>query len=341
MNAKAVARRGVVLIGIALFIGSEGMRTEVNGAPPEGGETGGKFAIVIHAGAGNLPADPALRSEREAELKLALETGRDLLAAGRSSLDAVEAVVRMLEDAPTINAGRGAVFHSVGGHELDAAIMDGKTRACGAVGGVTTVRNPISLARLVMTETPHVLLVTDGAEKFADEIGKTHKIERVPNSWFSTDRRRAEWEKVKAESTPVGAMGGGTTGCVALDKDGNLAAATSTGGIVNKRYGRLGDTPIVAAGTYADNRTCAVSCTGTGEDFIRYCVAFDVSARMKYQGESLHDAVHAVLFNPDQLVRGGLIAVDPQGNIEMQFNSKGMSRGAADSSGRFEVRVAE
>ncbi len=261
-----------------------------------------------------------------------------MLASGATSLDTVEAVIRILEDDPTINAGRGAVMNTAGGHELDATIMEGKTRACGSVGGVTTVKNPISLARKVMEKTPHVLLVTDGAEKFADQFSAADGIERVPNSYFTTEERKAEWKRL-LEKNQKGAAG--TTGCACLDRHGNLAAATSTGGTANKLHGRLGDSPITGAGTYADNRTCAVSCTGTGEDFIRYAVAYDINARMRYGRQSLAEAAHAVLNQPDQLVRGGLVALDAQGNIAMEFNTGGMSRAAADSTGRFEVHVAD
>jgi L-asparaginase / beta-aspartyl-peptidase len=299
-----------------------------------------KFAIAIHGGAGRGPASADRRQAKEECLRKALTTGRDMLAAGATSLDTVEAVVRILEDDPTINAGKGAVMNTAGGHELDATIMDGKTRACGSVGGVRTVKNPISLARKVMERSPHVLLVTDGAEKFADTFTAADGIERVPNDYFTTEARRKEWEanKRKAEEKPPGM---GTTGCVCLDSFGTLAAATSTGGTANKLYGRLGDSPIAGAGTYADNRTCAVSCTGVGEDFIRYAVSYDLHARMRYAGQSLAEASHAVLNTPDQLVRGGLVSVDAQGTIAMEFNTGGMSRGAADSTGRLEVHVAD
>jgi L-asparaginase / beta-aspartyl-peptidase len=295
------------------------------------------FAIAIHAGAGKAPDSPAERAAKENALRTALTKGRDMLSAGATALDTVEAVVRILEDDPSVNAGRGAVFNSAGGHELDATIMEGKSRACGAVGGVTTVKNPITLARKVMEKTPHVLLVTDGAEKFADQFTVADGIERVPNTYFSTEERRTEWQRSQKRPRPSDSMG--TTGCVCLDQSGNLAAATSTGGMTNKRYGRLGDSPIVGAGTYADNRTCAVSCTGTGEDFIRYSVAYDINARMRYAGQSLAEASKAVLHTPGQLVRGGLISVDAAGNIAMEFNTGGMGRGAADSRGRFEVAV--
>jgi beta-aspartyl-peptidase (threonine type) len=304
-------------------------------APPRPG-----YAIVIHGGAGKAPATAERRKAKEEALERALTRGRDMLAAGASSLDTVEAVVRILEDDPTINAGRGAVLNTEGGHELDATIMNGRTRACGSVGGVTTVRNPISLARKVMERSPHVLLVTDGAEKFADQFTPAEGIERVPNSYFSTDERRREWEENRRKAGQV-PQGMGTTGCVCLDRFGDLAAATSTGGTANKLHGRLGDSPIAGAGTYADNRTCAVSCTGVGEDFIRYAVAYDINARMRYAGQSLEEASRAVLNTPGQEVRGGLIAVDANGKIAMEFNTGGMSRGVADSAGRFEIHIAE
>ena len=191
-----------------------------------------------------------------------------------------------------------------------------------------------------MEKTPHVLLVTSGAEKFADQFTPADGIERVPNSYFTTPERLKEFEenRKKADEKKPGM---GTTGCVCLDKFGNLAAGTSTGGTANKLYGRLGDSPITGAGTYADNRTCAVSCTGVGEDFIRYAVSYDINARMRYSKQSLQEASHAELNTPDQLVRGGLVSLDAQGNIAMEFNTGGMSRGAADSAGRFEVHVAE
>jgi beta-aspartyl-peptidase (threonine type) len=296
------------------------------------------FALALHAGAGTLPADEALRRGREEALRRALEQGRQMLAEGRSSVETVEAVVRIMEDAPEINAGRGAVFTAAGGHELDAAIMDGRTRACGAVGGVSTVKNPVTLARLVMLRTPHVLLAGPGAEQFADELAHEPDLVRVSNDAFSTDHRRRELERAKARPAEPGM---GTCGCVALDREGHLAAATSTGGLTNKRAGRLGDTPLIGAGTYADDRSCAVSCTGVGEDFIRYAVAFDVSARMRYRGESAAEAARAVLNDPEQRVRGGLIALDRQGNIAMPFNTAGMSRAACDANGRWEIHLAE
>lgn len=306
-----------------------------------------EYAIVVHGGAGSVPQDPELREQRRAGLEQALRAGQEILAAGGSALDAVEAAVRVLENAPAFNAGRGACLTSAGRHELDASIMDGKTHAGAGVGGVTTVKNPVSLARLVMTETPHILLAYDGAEAFADQMAARPGIERVENSYFFTERQQRLLERAQRRQTsqldlpadPNEAMG--TVGCVALDKDGNLAAATSTGGRTNKLPGRIGDSPILSTGNYADNRSCAASGTGVGEDFIRYAACFEVGARMRFLGETLEQAVHAVLHNPEQQVRGGLIAVDRQGAISMQFNTPSMSRGAADSSGRWEIHVAE
>jgi beta-aspartyl-peptidase (threonine type) len=230
-------------------------------------------------------------------------------------------------------------MNAEGNIELDASIMDGRERAGGAVGGVKTVKNPISLARRVMTDTRHVLLVSDGAEKFADEFGS--EIERVSNDYFATDYQAERLQRAqdKANAQPVESRG--TVGCVVLDKHGNLAAGTSTGGLVNKRFGRIGDTPILTAGTYADNETCAVSCTGTGEDFIRNAVAYDVAARMRYQGQSLEVAANQILNDPDRQVRGGMIAVDHKANITMQFNTQGMARAAANSTGKWVIEVAE
>lgn len=301
-----------------------------------------EYALVIHGGAGKAPSTPEGIAARERILKHALDKGHELLQAGKPSLDVVEAVILILEDSEHFNAGKGAVFNAIGHHELDASIMDGRNRTAGAVGGVRTVKHPISLARLVMTETRHVLLATDGAEKFAD----LHpEIERVPNEFFSTERQRQNLKKAQAreqsESEPTESSKMGTVGCVALDKQGNLAAGTSTGGLTNKRYGRIGDSPIVCAGTFADNETCGVSCTGVGEDYIRNAVAYDVSARLEYKSDSLQKAVHDILHHPRHQVRGGIIAIDRHGNITMQFNTAGMSRAALDSNGRFEIHVKD
>lgn len=304
------------------------------------------WALAIHGGAGTIdPGRP--ESERkgyEQALELALELGRRMLADGASALDTCEAVVRVLEDDPHFNAGVGAVFNERGEHELDASIMDGSTLRCGAVAGVRTVRNPVSLARLVMTQTRHVLLMGEGAEEFATAQG----VERVPNSHFDTEARRRALEQVLEERRRTGSLTGpvqqqnayGTVGCVARDREGRLAAATSTGGLTGKRYGRVGDTPVVGAGNYADDMV-AVSGTGTGEQFIRHVVGHAIAARMRYGGQSLDEASRALVFDTLEKDDGGVIAVDRAGNVAMPFNSTGMYRGTADSTGRFEVRVFE
>ena len=302
------------------------------------------WAIAIHGGAGTLGKDrPAAEfAPYEAALTRALDRGREMLANGAQALDVCETVVQILEDEPLFNAGKGAVFNAAGEHELDASIMDGSTLRCGAVAGVRTVKNPISLARLVMTQTSHVLLMGAGAEQFADSTG----VERVPNDYFDTDARRKALEralKQRASTASAAALPDvkdryGTVGCVVRDRHGNLAAATSTGGMTAKRFGRVGDAPILGAGNYAD-RAVAVSCTGTGEEFIRNVVAHSVSARVRFAGQSLQDAARAVVFDVLQKDDGGLIAVDAEGNVTMPFNSEGMYRGAATSAGRFEVSI--
>jgi beta-aspartyl-peptidase (threonine type) len=302
-----------------------------------------RFAIALHGGAGQSPKDDTAR-EVEASLARALEIGIAVLKKDGTSLDAVEQVIRYLEDDELFNAGRGAVFNAAGEHELDASIMDGRTLGCGGVAGVKTVRHPISLARLVMEKTPHVLLASDGAEKFADEMGG--RIDRVENSWFSTPKRRQELEKAQraeAAKKQTRAVADeqhyGTVGCVALDMHGNLAAGTSTGGRTNKKYGRVGDSPIIGAGTYANNATCAVSGTGLGEQFIRHAVGFNISARMAYLKEPLKEAVAAVIHKTLDADDGGVIALGADGTIVMDFSTPGMGRAAADSSGWREVKI--
>jgi L-asparaginase / beta-aspartyl-peptidase len=300
-----------------------------------------RFAIAIHGGAGVISKDtPA--AERDSylqSLQRALTDGRDRLARGESALAVTEAVVRILEDDPNFNAGKGAVFTEDGRHELDASIMDGRTLACGAVAAVRTVKNPITLARLVMEKTSHVLLASDGAEQFATSVG----VERVDPSYFDTEKRRKALERFieNRKKQPDQDKSRGTVGCVALDIHGNLAAATSTGGMTGKRFGRVGDSPIIGAGTYADNKTCAVSCTGTGEEFMRHVVAFQVSALMRYANMSVDKAARTVIFERLKADDGGLIAVSRNGDISMPYSSAGMFRGAADSSGRFEVAIWE
>jgi beta-aspartyl-peptidase (threonine type) len=310
--------------------------------PAWGQEVGKKrFAIAVHGGAGQSPRDEQAKAV-EASLAKALDMGVEILKKDGTSLDAVEQVIRFLEDDPLFNAGRGAVFNAAGEHELDASIMDGRTLACGGVAAVKTVRHPITLSRLVMEQTKHVLLTSDGAEKFADEMGG--KIERVENRWFSTEKRRQELEraqraKAKQALHTIEEKHYGTVGCVALDAHGNLAAGTSTGGRTNKKYGRVGDSPIVGAGTYAKNATCAVSGTGLGEQFIRHAVGYDISARMEYAKQPLKEAVYAVIHKTLDADDGGVIAVGADGTIVMDFSTEGMGRAAADSTGWREVKI--
>lgn len=299
-----------------------------------------RYAIALHGGAGVEPHKLTVqqRQSLEESLRKALELGADMLAGGGTSLDAVERVVCFLEDDPQFNAGRGAVFTRDGRHEMDAAIMDGRSRACGAVANVRTVKNPIALARLVMTRSGHILLAGEGAEQFAEEM----KVQRVDLDYFDTDARRRAWEVLRAneKNRPVPVdVDHGTVGCVALDCQGNLAAGTSTGGLTNKRPGRVGDTPLIGAGTYADNAACAVSCTGIGEQFMRHVVAYDVAARMAYAKQSLEEAVREILQRTLRPNDGGLIAIARDGTIVMDFNTTGMSRAAADSTGYRVVKL--
>ncbi|HYH47002.1 MAG TPA: isoaspartyl peptidase/L-asparaginase [Thermoanaerobaculia bacterium] len=303
-----------------------------------------RWAIAIHGGAGVIEKTMPEPEKREyvQSLEAALKIGRDVLAAGGTSLDAVEKVVRFLEDDPRFNAGKGAVFTHDGTHELDAAIMDGRDLSCGSVAGLKTVRNPVSLARLVMERSEHVFFVGDGAERFADQM----KVERVDQKYFFTQRRHDQWQEAlqkerqgSGDASPDRKRG--TVGAAALDVHGNLAAATSTGGMTNKRFGRLGDVPIIGAGTYANNRTAAISATGWGEKFIRHTVAHDISALMEYGGLTLQQAADRVIHGKLDKGDGGIVAVARDGSIALVFNSEGMFRGAADAGGRFEVRIWE
>jgi L-asparaginase / beta-aspartyl-peptidase len=316
-----------------------------------------KITLVIHGGAGTITKanmTPEKEKAYKEVLNQALKTGYAILEKGGSSLDAVEATVRVMEDSPLFNAGKGAVFTNEGKNELDAAIMDGKTGKAGAVASLTTVRNPITAARAVMDQSEHVMLIGQGAEKFAKEKG----LEIVDPSYFRTETRYQQLQKLKekegektkldhdssgtssTENIFVEGEKFGTVGAVALDAYGNLAAATSTGGMTNKRYGRVGDVPIIGAGTYADNNTCAVSATGHGEYFIRSVVAHDIAALMEYKGYSLKKAADEVVMK--KLVKrggeGGVIAVDRDGNVAMPFNSAGMYRGYIKK-GKAEVAI--
>lgn len=310
-----------------------------------------EWALAIHGGAGVLNRDmpPARRDAYLAELRAALELGRGMLEKGASSLDVVEAVVRRLEDCPLFNAGKGAVFTHDGVNELDAAIMDGRSHACGSVAGLRTVKNPVSLARAVMEKSPHVFLVGAGAEEFAKTQPSIEKVD--PKYFFTEERWNALQEALKREAaTQQGDLLGapaplaeryGTVGAVALDKNGNLAAATSTGGMTNKRWGRIGDVPVIGAGTYASNNSVAVSCTGFGEQFIRHSVAHTVASLVTYGGLSVEAAARRVIHEILNKGDGGLIVVGKDGSLALEFNSEGMYRGAADSSGRFDVAIWE
>jgi beta-aspartyl-peptidase (threonine type) len=295
-----------------------------------------KTALVIHGGAG---VSGGLTPEEEAayrkELDRALDAGNAVLQKGGSAMDAVVAAIVVMEESPLFNAGKGSVYNAKGEHELDASIMDGHTRRAGAVAAVTTVRNPIKLARTVMEHSEHVMLAAGGAEEFADS---RPEIERVPNAWFDTEKRlqqlHEEQAKAKAEQQagephhPAFGEYFGTVGAVALDQQGHIAAGTSTGGMTNKKFGRVGDSPIIGAGTYADDN-CGVSGTGWGEFYIRAAVAHDICARMEYRGDSLakaaEDVVNGVVVKMGG--DGGAIAIDKDGNIAMPFNSPGMHRG--------------
>jgi isoaspartyl peptidase/L-asparaginase-like protein (Ntn-hydrolase superfamily)/ketosteroid isomerase-like protein len=299
-----------------------------------GGTESVKYAIAIHGGAGGDPTqwDESKRTARLIGLKRALVTGRDLLAHGGTAIDAVETVIRMMEDDAVFNAGRGAVVTTDGIAELDASIMSGRDGACGAVAGVTNTKNPISLARRVMSETKHVLLAGPGANRFAVE----QKVPLVTPDYFLSNHFPNETDGI-ARQESHGDQHLGTVGCVALDSEGNLAAGTSTGGTSKKLPGRVGDSPIVGAGTFADNATCAVSGTGVGEEYIRNSVAYDVSAQMRYGGRSLDQAVTEIMQTRLKPGIGGLITVSNRGEIVMQHNTPGMSCGAADSNGRIET----
>jgi beta-aspartyl-peptidase (threonine type) len=291
-----------------------------------------KYVLVVHGGAGNINAKSLTNAEDyNRSLDSALTIGENILKNGGSSLDAVENVIRYFEDNPLFNAGKGAVLTDKGTVELDASIMDGKSFLAGAVAGVTDIKHPISAARLVMEKTPHVLLISDGASAFAKEKG----LEMVPNEYFITPESKARFEKMKKEDMH------GTVGCVALDKNGNLAAGTSTGGMMLKKYGRIGDSPVIGAGTFASNATCAVSCTGYGEYFIRNSVAFHVNALMLYKGLSVKNAVAFVIDSvlTPQHGTGGIIALDKYGNYTWNFNTTGMFRGVASSNGKHLVQL--
>lgn len=321
---------------------------EMNSEKPE-------FAIIIHGGAGTIlkkNMTPEKEAAYKAKLEEAIRVGYEVLKNGGTSLDAVTKTINVMEDSPLFNAGKGAVFTNAETNELDASIMDGKTLNAGASAGTTTVRNPIDLARAVMDNSEHVMLSGQGAETFAEEQG----LAIVEPSYFFTENRFQSLQRIKdREKTELDHDAKtafydptikdskfGTVGCAALDKNGNLAAGTSTGGMTNKRYGRIGDAPIIGSGTYANNETCAVSSTGWGEYFIRAQVAHDISALMDYKGLSLKEAAKIVLDKVEDLGGdGGIVAVDKNGNMVAEFNTAGMYRATLNDKGELEIGIYE
>lgn len=336
-----------ISLAAAAFLPAAGQAAETPAAPPP-------YGLVLHGGAGVIERKTmtaALEAEYRAKLTEARGAGYAILARGGTALDAVIATVKILEDSPLFNAGKGAVFTADGTCELDASIMDGRTQAAGAIAGVRHIKNPITLARAVMEKSAHVMLTGDGAENFAKQQG----FEFVPNDYFQTDSRRRqletaqEREKQKAVGRPTSSLEAdhfsrtaryGTVGCVALDQAGNLAAGTSTGGMTNKKFGRVGDAPIIGAGTYAHNATCAVSATGWGEYFIRVGVARDIAAQVEYKGATLADAASATLAKVAALGGdGGVICIDRAGRIALPFNTAGMYRGYQLSTGAAAIEI--
>ena len=305
-----------------------------------------KISIAIHGGAGTILSSE-MSAEKEAAYKEALQEalniGYAVLEKGGTALNAVEQAVINLENCPLFNAAKGSVFNALGKHEMDASIMDGKTMLAGAVSGVHNIQNPVALARQVMEKTEHVLLISEGAMDFAASIG----FPFIDDDYFYDEYRYRQWLKLKdsanfqLDHSDVKDKKFGTVGAVALDIHGNIAAATSTGGMTNKKFGRVGDSPIIGAGTYANNKTCAVSCTGSGEYFLRGVVAYDVSCLMEYKHLSLQEASKEVIHHRLKSMGGdgGLIAVDVHGNIAMPFNTEGMYRAAKNNSGHQEVSI--
>lgn len=337
-------------VGAAALVASASAKGR--GAQKKQGELS-PFGFVIHGGAGTIERDKmTAKRERAYREKLteALLAGYEVLKKGGASLDAVVAAITLMEDSPLFNAGKGAVFTNAGTNELDTSIMDGRTLKAGAAAGLKRVKNPILLARLIMEQSPHVMMTGEGAEAFAAQ----KELELVDPKYFYTEERWQQLQRVKeAEKSPPPKQSKlekslqpfdehkfGTVGAVALDRAGNLGAGTSTGGMTNKRFGRVGDSPIIGAGTYADNETCGVSCTGDGEYFIRASVAHEVSSRMRYAGESVESAAAAALEKARKLGgTGGLIALDRRGNFAMPFNTSGMYRGAVGADGRPRVSI--
>lgn len=342
--------RGSLVVAVALLVAGCSSPSTVASQQTASPQSP-RWGIVIHTGAGNFTlADLGERREpMRAAMTAALAAGHAVLASGGSSLDAIQAAIVILEDSPLFNAGKGAVFTHEGTNELDSSIMDGATRRAGAIAGVKHIKNPVLLARLVMEKSPHVMMTGDGAEAFAKEQGMTF----VRESYFYSERswqalqKELENEKKAQKGTAAvtGAVRGyfGTVGAVALDQKGDLAAATSTGGMTNKRVGRVGDSPIIGAGTYASNQSCAISATGHGEFFIRYTVAHDICARVEYTGATLQAAADAVVQDVLKAAggEGGVIGMDRAGNVVASFNVTGMGRGYMGSDGRAVVRLTQ
>ncbi|HKX86052.1 MAG TPA: isoaspartyl peptidase/L-asparaginase [Flavobacterium sp.] len=314
----------VLLFAMMLFLSCKSSQNDIN--EPH-------FAIAIHGGAGTIlkkNMTPELELEYHQTLEKAVRSGHEILKNGGTSLEAVQKAITILEDSPLFNAGKGAVFTSEGKNELDASIMDGKTLKAGAVAGVTVVKNPILLANAIMQKSPHVMLTNLGAENFAKEQG----LEIVDPSYFYTEKAYKALGKAKQSEKEKDSKFG-TVGCVALDKHGNLAAGTSTGGMTNKKWNRVGDSPIIGAGTYANNKTCAVSSTGWGEFFIRSVVAYDISALVEYKKMKIHQATKEAIDKVANLGGdGGVIAMDNKGNISFEFNTTGMFRASIDKEGK-------
>ena len=304
------------------------------------------FSIAIHGGAGTLVKGmmtPELETQYKKALKRALDKAYQFLEHGRSAVDAVEEAVKLLEDSPLFNAGKGSVFTANGTHEMDAAIMDGKTLNAGSVSLITGIKNPVSLSRDVMEKSEHVFLAGEGAMQFANEL--KYKLEDA--AYFYDELRYQQWQEIKGtdnfqlDHSVKNDSKFGTVGAVACDRDGNIAAATSTGGMTNKKWGRVGDSPMIGSGNYANNKTCAVSCTGSGEFFIRGVVAYDVSCLIEHKGMRLQDACDEVIHKRILEINGdgGLIAVDSQGKIAMPFNTEGMYRACKSSIGMEEIYI--
>lgn len=351
MIYKRIIFLGLVIAGL----GSSSCKQSEANTSGQGSDTS-KYIMVIHGGAGTIlksKMTPEKEAAYVAALTEALEVGYAVIKAGKPGMDAVESTIHVLENSPLFNAGKGAVFTNEGKNEMDASVMEGKTMMAGSVAGVTVIKNPISAARAVMEKSEHVMMVGAGAERFAKQMG----LEIVKPDYFYTKERWEGLQRAKQEDSTKAVLDHGskkssragtinkdykfgTVGCVALDQAGNLAAGTSTGGMTNKKFGRVGDAPIIGAGTYANNATAAISCTGWGEFYIRNVVAHDISALMEYKGLSVKEASQTVLDKVGKMGGdGGLIAIDKNGNIAMPFNTEGMYRGTVRADGKIEVQI--